>query len=238
MIRAIHVIDNPPAGLGQEVRTLRDRDGIAQAELYRSLGLVDGTQENIWAVAILADTETTYAEWLSGLEQGSALRAVVEGGRTEVYEQRQYHLAGGRWAPLGSDGTAPTIAWPASGPVSIIIQGAYQPNEQMRQLTAREIADTRREPGCVFYAWMENVELENHLMLLEVWDNQHIYDAHWFGRLATGVYRGDSGRKPATPVRGEPSREFYRQQSFDFHYGRLLPASVDNYSESILWTAR
>lgn len=238
MIRAIHVIDTPPAGLGQEVSALRERDGIVQAEMYRSLAVVDGTREATVAVAILAESEAVYADWISGLEQGSALRALVEGGRTEVYERRQYHLAGGRWAPLESDGQPPVIAWPAAGPVSIVIQGAYQPNEQMRQLTAREIADTRREPGCVFYAWMENVELDNHLMLLEVWDNQRIYDAHWFGRLATGDYRGDSGRQPATPARGEASREFYRQQSFDFHYGRLLPAAVDNYSESILWTAR
>ena len=38
--------------------------------------------------------------------------------------------------------------------------------------------------------------------------------------------------------RGALTREFYRQQSFEYHYGRLLPAATENYSHSVVWSAR
>lgn len=243
LFRATHVIDAAPEGLNADVQAIRARGGIVQAEQYRSLGLLDnGEQEATTAVAILAESEAVYSDLIRDLKQYPAFAELVQHGRIELYDQSSYGLAEGRWAPLPEPGAdalpQSVITWPARGEVSIIIQGAYEPNVEMRALTAAEIADTRREPGCVFYAWMDNVELPNHLMLLEVWADQRIYDAHWFGRMATGEYRGDSGRVATTPERGAASREFYRRQQFEFHYGRLLPASIDNYSETIVWPSR
>lgn len=236
MIRVIHVIDEAPEGLAEEVRAVRELPGIAQAELYRSLGVNAGERESVAAVAILAESEAAYSALIDALSAYPALRHVVVAGRTEAYTQAPYELIDGKWTPVSRESSC--ISWPADSEISIVIQGAYAPNPEMRALTAAEIAETRREPGCVFYAWMENVELDNHLMLLEVWADQQIYDAHWFGRLATADYRGDSGRQPAPPLRGTPSREFYRRQEFAYHYGRILPARIDHYTQTIVWSPR
>lgn len=231
-IRVVHRIAQAPAGLLEDIQAVRKLEGCLQAELYKTLSDTDEDH----AVAFLFESEAAYVELVSALGEYPALRTTVMDGDSEIYRQEKYALADGRWVPeSGFDGR---LVWPAEGAVSIVIQGAYEPNASMRELTAVEIAETRREPGCEYYAWFENVELDNHLMLLEVWADQVIYDAHWFGRTKTADYRGDSGRAPATPERGEASREFYRQQAFEFQYGRMVPAQVSRYSESVVWTAR
>ncbi|MCT2338266.1 putative quinol monooxygenase [Corynebacterium sp. p3-SID1056] len=233
MIRIIHrgATDSPEQLLA-DVASLRQREGIKEAEAYQTLAVEDED----CAVAILAEQVADYAAVVEKLPELPHLHQFVQDGATELYEQSAYALVDGVWAPeAGSDSR---IMWPASGPVSIVIQNAFVDNPEMRALTAQEITETRREPGCCYYAWMENLELPNHLMLLEVWADQTIYDHHWFGRMATGEYRGDSGRTATTPQRGALTREFYRQQSFEYHYGRLLPAATENYSHSVVWSAR
>lgn len=231
-LRIIHRADDAPDGLIAEVRELREVAGVAQAELYRTLA----TAERDHAVAILLESEEHLAAYLARLEESPLLKGLVEEGHTEVYRQQRYQLENGKWVPENPG--VPLIMWPASGAVSIVIQNACEPNPEMRSLSAQEIEDTRREPGCEYYAWFENVELENHLMLLEVWKDQAIYDAHWFGRMATADYRGNSGRIATTPQRDHSSREFYRLQQFSLHYGRLLPAQISHYSHTVDWTAR
>ena len=233
MIRIVHRgATDAPEKLLHDVASLRQRDGIKQAEAYQTLAVEDED----CAVAILAESVSDYAEIVEKLPELPHLHTFVQDGTTEIYEQSKYVLADGVWAPEA--GYAARIMWPARGPVSIVIQNAFVENPEMRALTAQEITETRREPGCLYYAWMENLELPNHLMLLEVWADQTIYDHHWFGRMATGEYRGNSGREAATPQRGELTREFYRQQSFEYHYGRLLPEATENYSHSVAWSAR
>ncbi|QPK79115.1 antibiotic biosynthesis monooxygenase [Corynebacterium lizhenjunii] len=232
MLRSIHSAQTAPEGLLSDVRAIRQRAGIHQAEQYVSL--VPG--EYVTAVTLLAQDEHSFSTLIRELVDYPAFRTLLETGSTELYQQCTFEMHAGKWSPAGREGSV--IHWPAQGPVSILIQGAYGANEHMRALTIQEIVDTRREPGCEFYAWMENVELPNHLMLLERWTDQQIYDAHWLGRMATSDYRGDSGRSAVSPVRGVASREFYRQQPFEFHYGRLLPANVRHYSHTVTWTPR
>lgn len=237
MIRVIHRLPVPKGapqieGLLVDVEKLRSRPGVLQAEAFRSLA----TEDDDLAVTLLFETEEHFAQLITDLGEFGSYRYLVVEGETEAYAQRPYALIDGVWTP--TDAGDEVIVWPSAGPVSICIHGAYEPNEHMRALTAAEITETRREPGCVYYSWFENLELDDHLVLLEVWQDQQIYDAHWFGRMKTATYRGDSGRAPAAMQRGEATREFYRQQSFQFHYGRLLPADPANYSETVRWSVR
>ncbi|MFV8382406.1 putative quinol monooxygenase [Corynebacterium hindlerae] len=210
------------------------REAVAQCEVYRSLA----AGEEAYALAMLCDDEKDIAALLERSGQFPALSQIFTDGDVEIYRQSSYQLADGCWTPTDATTEPGPIMWPAAGPVSIVIQGAYQPNELMRELTAREIAETRREPGCIHYAWYENIELPDHLMLLELWSDQRIYDLHWQGRMRSVELRGDSGRQPAPMLRGEPSREFYRQQAFELHYGMFLPREPERYAETVRWGAR
>ena len=238
MIRVVHRLlgrDAPAIGETDAltvVTGLREQPGILQAELYRTMAREDADM----AIALIFEKESHLISVLANIAEWPGYKRILETAHTEIYSRAPYVLVDGVWTPeAGADSR---LVWPAHGAVSIVIQGAYLPNDDMHELTAEEITDTRREPGCEYYAWMENVELPNHLMLLETWADQRIYDAHWFGRLKTGEYCGDSGRVATSPQRGEAVREFYRQQVFDFHYGRLVPARLENYSESVAWSAR
>ncbi|MEZ2188592.1 putative quinol monooxygenase [Corynebacterium sp. CCM 9204] len=231
MIRVIHTFGPLPDGLVDEVRALRGR--VEQAEVYSTLA----ADEEEHALALLLPDDRVYGDLLRGITDHPILHDLLrsDGTGTAIYRQVPYALEGAVWRPL--ERPDPAVVWPARGPVDIVIQGAYEDEPGMRGLTAREISDTRREPGCLAYAWYENIELPNHLMLLETWADQQIYDAHWFGRTATSAYRGDSGRRPTPPERGEPVREFYRSQRFEFHYGRMLPIDVRAYSQTVEWSA-
>lgn len=215
-----------------EVASLRAL--VTQCEAYRSLS----TTEEEFALALLCKDESNLAEVVAALGQHPAVAKVLNAGEIEIYQQSSYGLEEGRWVPLGEASSSEVIMWPAAGPVSIVIQGAYEPNDSMRELTALEIAETRREPGCIHYAWYENIELPNHFMLLEVWADQRIYDLHWFGRQRSVELRGNSGRVAAEMSRGEASREFYRQQCFELQYGVFVPKCPENYSHTVRWTGR
>ena len=145
---------------------------------------------------------------------------------TECYQQEQFTLTDNVWVPL--DRPHPAISWPGRGAVSVIIHTACEENNNWRELTAAEIAETRREPGCEFYAWFENINAPCDLLLLETWATGQLYDVHWLGRVRSTVYRGNSGRTPTPRAREEVSREFYRRQEFQFHYGRLQPIRAED----------
>lgn len=230
MIRIIHEYPHLPEGLLADVRGLRDL--VDEAELYVSLA--EG--EDSCAVVLLCRDEAQYAGVLADLDRFPVYHEIVRDGVTEIYRRERYGLEDNMWVPVA--GRQPSIVWPADGAVRIVISYAVESNEEMRALTAREIADTRREPGCLVYSWFENVELPDHLLLLELWEDQRLYDLHWSGRMATTDYRGTSGRTARTPDRGERTLEFYRRQEFSLHYGRMLPASADDYSDSVIWPSR
>lgn len=213
---------------------LRDTPGCASAEVYRTLA-----DEDHWALTEIWDSEDDYARHWDRIVAGEepALREIAVRGSTEFYARAPYALVGARWVPEGEDETARRIFWPARGALRIIIQNAYEPEPTMREATRAEIDETRREPGCLAYAWMENVEVPNHLMLLEVWSDQLIYDRHWEGRLRSVELRGDSGRRATAPSRGPVSREFYRQQRFQAQYGAWQPAEVGEWAASVSWSA-
>ena len=213
---------------------LRDGPGCTSAEVYRTL-----MDEHHWALTTVWESESAFAAAWARVVDGDlpALDALAAVASSEFYVRAPYVVGDGRWVPEGTDAQARRIAWPARGEIRIIIQNAYADEPTMRALTRAEIAETRREPGCLAYAWMEHVELPNHLILLEHWADQLAYDHHWFGRMRSVELRGDSGRRAAAPERGPVAREFYRRQPFTHQYGRWQPAELADYSETIVWGA-
>lgn len=222
------------ADLVGETEALRAEDACISAEVYRAMG----GEEHFALTLIWRDEHSYWQLWdrvLAG--QYPTLGRLARSGaiNAEFYTRSAYELAGGRWQPAGEGEAARRIVWPARGAVRIIIQGAYHASADMAELTAQEVEETRREHGCLDYLWMENVELDGHLMLLELWADQQIYDHHWEIRNQTAEFRGNSGREPRTPTRGIATREFYRHEAFTHHYDRWQPARIEDYSATVVW---
>lgn len=229
MIRIVHRFDNL-GGLQEELPGLQRI--LGEAELYTTLA----QGEQGYALSILCRDENTYGTVLDSLGDFPAYAAMLLGPSvTECYQQEQFTLTDNVWVPL--DRPHPAISWPGRGAVSVIIHTACEENNNWRELTAAEIAETRREPGCEFYAWFENINAPCDLLLLETWATGQLYDVHWLGRVRSTAYRGNSGRTPTPRARGEVSREFYRRQEFQFHYGRLQPVRAEDISHTIEWRA-
>ncbi len=248
MLRVLHEFDDPTVlgPLADELAAIRDEPGCASAEAYASL--VAG--EDFSAATMLWETEAAYdAFWgrvltgayptLAGLVTGDHLGDPQEDPTaTEFYRRERFAVRGGRWVPEDADESARRIFWPAAGPVRIIIQYAVERSDAMYAAIDTEVAETRREQGCLEYAWLENIDLPGHLLLLELWGDQVVYDRHDALRAATADFRGPTLRTPTDPQRGPVSREFYRHQDFRHHYDRWLPVDPSAYAQAVFWPAR
>lgn len=236
MLRVLHELAGPVAGLAAEVARLRDEPGCVSAELYATLAA--GEEQH--ALTLLFDTEEQYWSAWDRLLRGAhpaLLDAVRSAPVSEFYDRTPFALRSGTWVPEAADEAARRIFWPARGEVRIIITNAVEASPAMYGKIRAEIAETRREQGCVSYAWYESTDLTGHLMLLEVWADQVVYDRHWALRVATAPYVGDNLRRPAEPLRGLASREFYRRQQFRAHYDRWLPADASAHATAITYPA-
>ncbi|MDO5700829.1 MAG: antibiotic biosynthesis monooxygenase [Bowdeniella nasicola] len=235
-LRILHEFSNLDLldDLTREAAALRGEENCLSAEVYRAMG----GEEHGALTLIWRDEVSYWALWdrvLTGAypHLGSLARSGAISG--EFYTRAPYRLSGGRWVPESDAETGRRIVWPARGAVRIIIQGAYETSADMADLTRLEVEETRREHGCLAYAWMANVELADHLMLVELWEDQEIYDHHWEIRTQTADFRGNSGRSPRTPERGLATREFYRHEAFTHLYDRWQPARVEDYSATVVW---
>ncbi|SDB80575.1 Antibiotic biosynthesis monooxygenase [Raineyella antarctica] len=244
MLRVLHEFADADdlAALRAVAEQLRQEPGCASAELYATLA--EG--EDRLALTMLWDDEAAYDEfWARALAgEHPALVTPLTGGTgpddiasTEFYRRATFALRAGTWVPEHADEGTRKIFWPAGGPVRIIIQNAVHATEAMYDKIRAEIAETRREEGCLDYGWYEDVDLPGHLLLLELWADQVVYDRHWALRGATAAFVGDNLRVPAEPQRGPVAREFYRWQDFRHHYDRWLPADPDAYATTVLWPA-
>jgi quinol monooxygenase YgiN len=185
------------------------------------------------------DSENAFSAWWATGDSGGLpeLKRLVEAPAAvnEFYRQDAYGMVDGLWLYADADESVRRIVWPARGAVRIVIQYAIEPNPEAYERIAVEVADTRREAGCAFYDWLVNVELPDHLALVELWTDQVRYDRHSQLRVDSAAYRGDPLRRRRPPERGPVAIEFYRQQSFVAQYGRWLPADVDQYATSVRW---
>ncbi|MEA5154923.1 putative quinol monooxygenase [Raineyella sp.] len=242
MLRVLHEFHHltDPGPLRDETDRLRRAPGCASAELYASL---DGSAFH--ALTMLWETEEAYdAFWrralagdypvLTGLVTGAASDGAAT---TEFYRREVFALRDGVWEPERHGESHRAIHWPAAGAVRVIIQNTVQASAAMYERIAAEVAETRREDGCLLYHWCEAVDLPGHLLLVELWADQVIYDRHWALRGATAAFRGDTLRIPARPQRGPQTREFYRRQRFRHHYERWLPADSYACATTVSWPA-
>nr|WP_301539755.1 antibiotic biosynthesis monooxygenase [Nocardioides sp. zg-DK7169] len=221
--------------MAEEARLVRTLPGCREAEAYRSLrdplevAVVQLWQDESAHDAYAADVA---AATVPSLVAELAARDEV---RTEAYTHEYFSPADGVWT-AASQGAARRIVWPARGPVRIVIQSCFaDPEGEAPALLANE-RETLREPGCEEFAWMRGVEDARHILLLERWSSQRIYDQHWVLRRRTAS--GGPARVRAERTHGTNGAEFYRHQQFRLLYGRWLPADPDDFPTTVDWPAR
>jgi quinol monooxygenase YgiN len=238
-IRALHQLvadDSQGAELVDYVQRVRKQPGCVEAECYRS---VDDPR-NAGIVELWRDQHAYGDYWtrvLDSPEQDVVLRAAAQPGPgragSEFY-RHQYFYRDRIWVPVDHRDRTQKVRWPASGSVRIIIQNSQSNVDTIAPVLLGNARETRREPGCLQFEWFRSIEFRNHMLLLELWQDQAIYDAHWHLRIATGS-GGAVAREPAPRQQGSNGLEFYRYQPFTHLYDRWLPADVTRWSETVIW---
>ena len=222
---------------------LRDTEGCLEAEVYRALddsrrlALVelwadDGSFGRAWG-ELLADGRTP-----SELTSAQPCEGAEHHWFSELYRHGYADRVSGTWRPAGHAEQAWRVQWPARGRVRVVIQTSTRPTrEEPWPGGVEALLETRREPGCQQFEAFAGVEFEQDGLLLELWQDQATYDAHW--RLRTrvrGTAAGGGGR-PEQHERGQGRNgvEFYRYQAFLHLYDRWLPAEPEAWSDTVAW---
>lgn len=233
-LRVVHRLRLPDADAAQlvtEIRELRGRRGCAEAEAYSFLS----APEEIAVVELWDDEEAFDAARGSRADGPTDLLhdlATTDSVRTEIYRHSPFAVTDGRWVPTLEDRTA-TVQWPAAGAVRIVIQSCFADPEEERPSLMENEAETRREPGCLEYGWMTSLDEPTHVLLIELWEDQLLYDRHWALRARSGQL--GRPRRRAERRHGSNGAEFYRMQRFRHLYGRWLPADPRDWSTSVDW---
>lgn len=222
------------ADLVRCTRSVRGVPGCLEAECYRSV--VD--PENLALTELWEDQHAFGDYWAHALakpEDNPLVRAVGDGEREPVSEfyRHQYFSARGAWVAQVHKDRVQKVFWPAAGRVRVFIQSSSAHFDAVLPALLDNVRETRREPGCLQFAWVRGVEFPNHTALIELWESQAHYDAHWSLRTATGP----SGPPPEPPPRqqGTNGAEFYRYERFRHLYDRWLPADVSRWSATVTW---
>lgn len=234
-LRLIHTFDvDAPSGdeLAAAARTWRETAGNLEAEAFTAmdgepgsaileLWSGEGAFDEHWRSMAAAESRTTLLDAFDLAGSGSEIY------RAAWFEQR------GSWVPRDSVGE-PTVWWPARGAVRVIAQASVPDPERPVPFLLADQARTRREPGCMEYRWYRGAEVPTHLLLLEKWQDQAHYDAHWQLRLLTTP--ADQGPPPSAPRQyGSNGIEFYRYEPFQHLYGHWLPRDVAARSATVQW---
>lgn len=208
--------------LGSYAANVRTEPGCVEAEAYRSVT----DPSHVAVVQLWADQYAFSEHW-----RRSHVLDASEVARAEFYPHQYFDLDGA-WVAQEHEGRNSGIVWPNSGSVRVLIQGSAADLDAALPSTLDNARETLREPGCLQFDWLRGIEFTHHTLLLELWQDQRIYDAHWQLRLKTGP----SGPPPAAPRSvGSEGLEFYRFQTFIHLYDRWLPSDVNSWSETIVW---
>ncbi|MFD4506234.1 antibiotic biosynthesis monooxygenase [Streptomyces sp. NPDC058457] len=224
---------------------LRDSKGCLEAEVYRSLD----DPERLAVVELWEDDGAFGRAWGELLAEGtlppglssSPPKSVAGAGSvSEFYRHGYTDRASGNWLPTSRADEAWRVAWPARGQVRVVIQTSTRPTQEEPWPGGVEaLLETRREPGCLQFEVFAGVEFEQDGLLLELWEDQSRYDAHW--RLRTRVREaggaGGGGARPVQHERGQGNNgvEFYRHQPFVHLYDRWLPVAPEAWSDTVAW---
>lgn len=233
-LRVLHQVDASIGGAAVEyAQHLRRVEGCFEAEAYSALNEAGGI-----AVVELWKTQSAYARaWASSPAESSveefvgAVAHSPAGSATEFYSHQYFDLDQS-WKPVGYEGNR-KVFWPNSGGVRVLIQGSRANLEAIRDDIDQNATETNREPGCEQFEWFVGLENSEHTLLLELWRDQAVYDAHWMLRLAATPPNWPM--VPAERTLGRNGREFYRHQGFVHLYDRWLPRDVARWSHTIVW---
>lgn len=234
---AVRVIHRFPAGtadvgsLISYAKQARDEPGCLESECYRGLA-----GEPVTALIELWEDESAYARsWGSAVRTGRADLLLGHGHRpeSEFYPQQYFQPDNGAWVADGQARDAGRIFWPAAGPVRLAIQTAMPDVDAIAPGLQANAAETRREPGCVAFEWLRGAEFDHHALLLELWQSQAVYDAHWALRLKTSP--PGPPPPPAQRLHGTNGTEIYRHHLFTHLYDRWLPADPARWSAAVIW---
>ena len=88
--------------------------------------------------------------------------------------------------------------------VDVFPNFAAETSKQLQQFAE----DSRKDPGCVRFEVMRDVERTNHFSIVEVWQNRQAYDAH------IGLAHTKTFREKIQPGLGSPfdERLYYNLQ--------------------------
>lgn len=235
-IRVLHQLDtkSPTDAVVSYAEQLRDTVGVEEAEAYAALddghlALVEtwksqGGYSEHWARSIAHPAEN----WLLGRIQNHAAEV-----RPSEFYMLEPFLGGSAWTASALADSTPAIVWPARGGVRVVCQIGMTDSAELRSGLIADQELTRREPGCLQYQWFQSLDVKEYFLLLELWENQSIYDKHWQLRNKTG---SASGEMPIVERRrGTSGVEFYRHQPFVHLYDRWLPTDADAWSETVAW---
>lgn len=227
----------PDAALNAHAQAVRARPGCVEAEWYRSVEDDSRlTHVQLWEGHDSIDDYLKHADEPGGAQgfAGPLAGNASSPDRAEIYRHEYFDLEGSwraRSVPPGC-----RIKWPIPGRVRIAIQGSRAELDDSLQGLVADMAATQAEPGCEEYEWFRGVEHPHHVLLLELWSSQALYDAHWRLRDETATER-----KPpltgAAQVReqGSNGAEFYAHQEFIELYRRWVPADSQHWSGAVTW---
>jgi quinol monooxygenase YgiN len=236
-LRVLHQLRTPGDGvarLSQHAADLRAVDGVIEADAYRHI--TDPAQA---AVVELWESQAAFAvhwrEVLAGRRSGPLHTGTgpAFADSTEFYERQSFFPQDGAWTSMSYAEQAPVVMWPARGPVRILAQLAVPAPEQAVPAFRLDAEATLCEPGCAQYGWFQGTEHEQDMLLLELWDDQILYDRHWNLRIRTG----NATDKAPEGARGGGACgiEFYRHQPFIHLYDRWLPSDAAERSDTVVW---
>jgi quinol monooxygenase YgiN len=236
-IRALHQfpsVDNQLDELVEAVSQLRKEPGCSQAEAYVSGDGTTGVVIELWQ-----DTASHGRYWSSVDASNPVLRCLSAGQATSEFYRHQQYIPGATWIPVGCDTDAARIVWPAMDSIRIILSGSADNVDGVMTASLADTTETRREPGCVQFDWFFNSEFPTHFLLLELWRDQAVYDAHWQLRLTSGAGGAKGNGPPPKSIRqhGSDGFEFYRHEPFTRLYDRWLPTDIARRSRFIVWPA-
>ncbi len=207
----------------------RKLGAVEESEVYVSIG----GDTHSCLVELWEDENALTEHWNDNAELLLQPRNVRDAPRVEFYRQQYFGLASGTWVPEGAGESEGLVHWPARGAVRVIAQGSEGDPEAAQDFLLADVDSTRREIGCIEYTRYSGVEHPQHQLLLELWENQRVYDAHW--NLRTLTFKGGDGPNFVPRAYGTNGIEFYRASVFEHHYGRWLPSQAEERSIAIAW---
>ncbi|GAB7008005.1 hypothetical protein JCM18899A_54840 [Nocardioides sp. AN3] len=224
-----------PEGLEAYADRLRDELGASEAEAYAAVN-----DDGLFALVEVWPSQAQYAEhWASAVANpkedwllGQLHDAANDMSPSEFYMVEPFG-PGAAWTATAIGAQKSAIVWPGRGAVRVVLQIGLTDSAQLRANLVADQMLTRREPGCLQYQWLRSVDVAEHFLLLELWENQFVYDKHWSLRTKTGSAGGEMPM--VERKRGTGGIEFYRQQEFTHLYDRWLPADVRSWSETVVW---